>query len=134
MPVDSVLVPMLWGWLGAATFMVALWLWQMRSGNAGIVDVGWAFAIGSLALYAALQSDTWWPRRILVGGVGAIWGYRLAWHLLTDRIWNRPEEGRYVTLRENWKNHVQRAFLIFFPKIQWDNDVSAHELLRILYG
>ena len=111
---DAVLTPMLWGWVGAAALMTVLWLWQIRSGNAGIVDVAWAFAIGSLAIFAALQSDTWWPRRLLVGGVGAIWGYRLAWHLLRDRILGRPEEGRYVTLRENWKNHLQRAFFIFF--------------------
>lgn len=123
MMVEQVLAPMLWGWLGAATLMVVLWLWQMRSGNAGIVDVGWAFAIGSLALYAALQSDAWGPRKILVGGVGVVWGYRLAWHLLRDRIWGRPEEGRYVTLRENWRAYVERAFFIFF---------QAQALLAIL--
>lgn len=114
MPVEDVLAPMLLGWLGAAVFMAALWIWQIRTANAGIVDVGWAFSIGALAVFAALQSDAWWPRRLVVGAAGAIWGGRLAWHLLRDRILGRPEEGRYATLRENWKEHLQPAFFVFF--------------------
>ena len=70
MVVEQVLVPMLWGWLGAATLMVVLWLWQMRSGNAGIVDVGWAFALGLAAIVYARFADGEPMRRAEVGILG----------------------------------------------------------------
>ena len=105
---------MLWGWLGVALFMAALWAWQIRSGNAGIVDFGWAFSIASLAVFAASASDAPLLRKVVVGGTGSIWGYRLALHLLRDRILGQPEEGRYVTLRRNWAATVQRFFFVFF--------------------
>lgn len=102
------------GWLLAAVVMLALWLIQLRTRNAGVVDVGWAAVTGSLAvLYAGLGQGTT-ERRWLCALLGGIWGARLAWHLLSDRVWRRPEEGRYITLRRNWSPHADRSFFIFF--------------------
>jgi steroid 5-alpha reductase family enzyme len=102
------------GWPAAALVMLGLWLVQLRTRNAGIVDVGWAGVTGGLAvLYAGLGDGT--PeRRWLCALLGAAWGGRLAWHLLRDRVLGHPEEGRYVTLRRNWSPHADRAFLVFF--------------------
>ncbi len=112
MSVDWLLL--LWGWLGAAGFMLALWALQLRTGNAGIVDVGWATALGALGVFYALASNGGVEHRVLAGVTAGFWGLRLAWHLLVDRILGRPEEGRYVTLRTNWSPHEQRFFLVFF--------------------
>jgi len=102
------------GWAAAAGLMVLLWLSQLRTRNAGIVDVGWAAGTGSLAILYGVLGDGDPSRRVLLAALGGAWGWRLAWHLWRDRIWKQPEEGRYVTLRKQWSPHPDRAFFIFF--------------------
>ena len=102
------------GWGLGISVMIALWLIQLRTRNAGIVDLGWAGVTGGLAVWYAVLGDGSPERRLLVGVLGAVWGGRLAWHLWRDRIWGKPEEGRYVTLRKNWSPRADRAFFIFF--------------------
>jgi len=102
------------GWLGAFVVMAGLWWIQLRTRNAGIVDVGWAAVTGGLAVWYAITGGGVGERRILLGVLGAIWGGRLAWHLLRDRVWGQPEEGRYVALRQQWAPHENRAFFIFY--------------------
>ncbi len=94
--------------------MLGLWLVQRRTGNAGIVDAGWAGGLGALAVTFALAGagDPW--RRLLVGVLGGLWGFRLALHLLRDRVLGHPEEGRYRKLRAEWGAHAQRNLLLFF--------------------
>lgn len=103
-----------WGWLGAIVVMIGLWLTQLRTRNAGIVDVGWAAVTGGLAVWHTAGGDGIPERRAVVGLLGALWGGRLAWYLFRDRVWGQPEEGRYVTLRENWSPHANRAFFFFY--------------------
>jgi steroid 5-alpha reductase family enzyme len=102
------------GWALAAVVMFALWLVQRRTRNAGVVDVGWAAITGALAVVYAAVGDGEPARRVLLAVLGGAWGGRLAWYLLRDRVWGQPEEGRYVTLRERWSPHADRAFFIFF--------------------
>jgi steroid 5-alpha reductase family enzyme len=102
------------GWLLAAGVMVALWLVQRRTGNAGVVDVGWAGITGGLAVWYGVFGDGIAERRVLLAVLGGVWGWRLAWYLLRDRVWGQPEEGRYVTLRDNWSPRADRAFFVFF--------------------
>lgn len=102
------------GWALGAGVMVLLWLVQRRTGNAGIVDVGWAVVTGTLAPLYAWLADGDPGRRLVLGLLGVLWGGRLALYLWRDRIWGRPEEGRYVTLRSQWSPHADRAFFIFF--------------------
>jgi steroid 5-alpha reductase family enzyme len=112
--VNDVLVLLLIGWAVALVVMLALWLIQLRTRNAGIVDVGWAGITGGLAVLYAVLADGAPPRRLLLGLLGALWGGRLALYLWRDRIRHRPEEGRYLTLRARWSPHADRAFFIFF--------------------
>ncbi len=102
------------GWLLGAGVMVGLWFVQRRTGNAGIVDVGWAAVTGALAVWHAAWGGGEITRRLLLGALGGAWGGRLAWHLLRDRVWGRPEEGRYVTLRRQWAPHADRSFFVFY--------------------
>lgn len=94
--------------------MTLLWLVQRRTHNAGIVDVGWTLGIGILGVFFAITSDGWAARRLLVGMLIGIWSLRLAWHLLTDRVIGKPEEGRYQTLRAKWGEHAERNLWGFF--------------------
>jgi steroid 5-alpha reductase family enzyme len=102
------------GWLVAAAVMTGLWLLQRRTGNAGVVDVGWAAVTGALAVLYGALGDGEPARRLLLAALGAAWGGRLAWHLWRDRVRNQPEEGRYVTLRRKWSPHADRAFFFFY--------------------
>jgi steroid 5-alpha reductase family enzyme len=102
------------GWALAALVMLVLWLVQRRTRNAGVVDVGWAAITGGLAVWHGVLGDGEMTRRLLLAGLGAVWGGRLAWYLLRDRVWGQPEEGRYVTLRQKWSPHADRAFFFFF--------------------
>lgn len=102
------------GWAVAASVMILLWFTQRRTGNAGIVDVGWAGTTGFLPILYGVLGEGEPFRRLLLAVLGGLWGVRLAWHLWRDRIWKQPEEGRYVTLRKQWSPHADRAFFIFF--------------------
>lgn len=103
--------------LGAATvaaLMLVLWLIHLRTGNAAIVDAGWAGGLAILGvLYAALAGG-FRLRSALIGLMAAIWGFRLAGFLLASRIIGHPEEGRYQELRRQWKTNLPLKFLAFF--------------------
>jgi steroid 5-alpha reductase family enzyme len=101
------------GWLAAAALMTGLWLIQRRTRNAGIVDVAWSFATGSLGAVFALAADGAWPRRLVVAILAAAWGVRLGVHLWT-RVAREAEDGRYRQMRADWGPAADRHLLVFF--------------------
>jgi len=90
------------GTIAVMSLMAALWVLHFRLRNAGIVDVGWAAGLAFLGVFYAIQGDGHQSHRILVAFMSAVWGGRLALHLLFDRVIGRPEDGRYATLRNDW--------------------------------
>lgn len=110
----SVISLLVWGTLATALLMFLLWLIHFPMNNAAIVDFGWAGGLAMLgAMYAVLAGGL--PlRALLVGGMTVIWGLRLAFHLLFDRILGHPEEGRYQQLRKDWRTNLGAKFLAFF--------------------
>jgi steroid 5-alpha reductase family enzyme len=108
---------LLCGTLVVGAIMTALWLLGIRHRNFSYVDIGWSANFAVLALVYGLLGDGAPARRLLLGGMFAFWGLRLAWHLAA-RIVGEPEEGRYVHLRGKWGGRGERglnlAFLAFF--------------------
>ena len=102
------------GWALAAVMMAVLWAVQRARRDAGVVDVGWAAGLGLLAIVYATAGSGLPLRRALIAVMAATWSFRLAWHLLTDRILGKPEDGRYQTLRARWGARVQARFFVFF--------------------
>jgi len=102
------------GLLVASAMMGVLWLLQLRTRNAGVVDVGWAAGIGIVGLFFALTShgDPW--RRVMVGALIGAWSARLAIYLLVNRVLGQPEEGRYVALRKAWGDKAEFKLFGFF--------------------
>ena len=102
------------GWVAMAIVMALLWLLQRRTGDAGVVDVGWSAGVGLLGVALAItgEGDPW--RRLILGLGAAAWGLRLALYLLVDRILRGDEDGRYVALREAWGERTQRNLFWFY--------------------
>ena len=101
------------GTLLIAVIMFVLWLVQLRTSNAGIVDVGWTFALGILAvLYAAIGDGSPLHRWTMAAMVVA-WSLRLGMHLFV-RVIGKPEDGRYHALRQKWTSGAGWKFLLVF--------------------
>lgn len=98
----------------AALLMSALWMYQRRHSDAGIVDVGWSFGLGVVAVWFAFSSpgETW--RRAAVAFLAGAWSVRLGSYLLVNRVIGKPEDGRYQALRARWGERAQRNFFWFF--------------------
>lgn len=97
-----------------AMMMLILWIMHLLIKNAAIVDVGWAAGLGLLAIYYASAAPGWATRKWLIAFMAAVWSARLAIYLLFTRVIGKPEEGRYVQLRQDWKTNVSLRFLFFF--------------------
>jgi steroid 5-alpha reductase family enzyme len=102
------------GAASVAALMLLLWLIHLRTGNAAIVDAGWAGGLALLGVLYALLGGGFWLRSALIGAMSAIWGLRLAIYLLTTRIIGHPEEGRYQEMRRQWKTNIPLKFLLFY--------------------
>jgi steroid 5-alpha reductase family enzyme len=94
--------------------MAALWMWHRRLGNAGVVDVGWTLGVVVASLLFAVTGTGSVARRSLIAAMVAIWGLRLAIHLLRDRILGRPEDPRYRDMRERGSWAAGGNFFPFF--------------------
>ena len=101
------------GAAGASVTMICVWLVSIRIANASYVDVAWALGIAGTAVVYALLAEGSTLHRVLVAGLGTIWGVRLGTYLLA-RLAGKEEDGRYQELRRRWAPHVNRSFFVFF--------------------
>lgn len=98
----SIVTLILLGWFAAACLMGLLWLVQLWTGDAGIVDVAWAAGVGLLSATFAWFSPVGLPQRQwLILAVVLVWAVRLAGYVLM-RVLTMPEDGRYTALKEKW--------------------------------
>lgn len=104
----------LWGTAVVAGLMLVLWIIHLRTGNAAIVDAGWAGGLAILGILYALLGNGYWLRSSSIASMVAVWGFRLAFYLLFTRVIGHPEEGRYQELRRQWKTNISAKFLAFF--------------------
>jgi steroid 5-alpha reductase family enzyme len=109
----------------AAVVMALLWYWHLKQRNAGIVDGGWAFLVGGLAIFYAVLGNGWPPRRAAIAFMMGSWGARLTVYLLYDRVFGRPEDGRYAELRRKQGEGANAWFFWFF---------EAHALAAVFFS
>lgn len=99
------------------TLLLALWLVSLRTGNASIVDAGWAYGLALMALSLAAAAPGYFWRTWIMTAMSVLWGLRLGTYLLArilGRNLGREEEGRYKELRRRWKTGLRWKFLAFF--------------------
>ncbi len=98
---------------GTLAAFIAVWLRQMKTLNAGVIDPVWAASLGATAVLAAALGTGAPVNRVFVGIAGGLWGARLAIHLW-QRQHGKPEDARYRQLRIAWGANASRRMLGFF--------------------
>jgi steroid 5-alpha reductase family enzyme len=94
---------------------LALWALQQRTLNAASADVGWVTLVTGGTMATAVSGEGDLARRIVVAALVGIWGFRLGFYLLRDRVLARaPEDGRYRWLRARWGAAAPRRFLVLY--------------------
>ncbi len=101
------------GWLVMTAIMSALWLFQRRTGKAGIVDAVWSAGIGLLSIFFCVMAEGDPGRRILIAMLATAWSFRLGYYLFR-RVMRLPEDGRYLTLKEQWGTRASLYMFVFF--------------------
>jgi len=108
----TIIVLCCWGAL--ATLLALLWVRQLKTRNATIVDVAWSAGLGLLAIIYPWFANGQLSTRVIVATLGAIWAFRLAWYLATNRVLGVAEEdGRYLAIRNHFGKNAD-LFLFFF--------------------
>lgn len=111
--VDTPLETWLLGGGGVLIAFALLWILELRTNDASLVDVGWALALGALStLYSALGSGQPLRRLWLALFIG-VWSLRLARHIYL-RHRGGSEDGRYQALRAAWGPRAHAYFFFFY--------------------
>jgi steroid 5-alpha reductase family enzyme len=103
----------LFAWAVSALLMTLLWLWQRRTGNAGVVDVAWSFATAVTGVAFALVLGEG-PRSSIIAGIAGLWGARLGLHLWKRMSSDTLEDARYRAMREAWGPRFQARMFGFY--------------------
>jgi len=102
------------GFLIVSFMMLLLWFYQLKSNNAGVIDIGWALGLVILAgIYAAGLPGYKFRESILFFMV-FIWGFRLSGLLVNRFRRDAQEDRRYQKLRQDWGKFLQLKFLALF--------------------
>jgi steroid 5-alpha reductase family enzyme len=99
-------------WAVSAVAMLAAWLLQRRTRNAGVVDAVWAACMSFAALFYAGVAEGGVVARFAVAVLGGFWGFRLCMHVLA-RVLTEHEDGRYRHLRRHWRDDQLKFFFFF---------------------
>lgn len=101
------------GFIGCCMAFIAVWVRQLTTRNAGMVDPVWSWSMGAMGvLYAFVGSADPFTRTV-VGVISGCWGMRLGTHLYFRNA-GKPEDSRYRRLREDWGVMADRRMLRFF--------------------
>ncbi len=95
-------------------FMTGLWCVQLKTKNAGIVDLGWTFSIFLMALacYVMVPGDA--IRKKVIFIMVLLWAIRLLAHLTRRYIKGPGEDARYHAWRLEKGDHSGSFFLFVF--------------------
>ena len=96
-----------------AVLLTIVWVIQLFTRNAGLVDVVWSAAVGIIAAEYALLGDAPAGARILLAALALAWSFRLAGYL-AKRMRGAAEDSRYAAARESWGAKADLYMFGFF--------------------
>ncbi|SOE99341.1 Steroid 5-alpha reductase family enzyme [Burkholderia sp. OK233] len=99
--------------IGLVLIFSAVWTWQLKTGNAGMVDPVWAYSLGLVAVFYAVLGNGDPVSRALTALGGLVWGVRLGTHLW-KRNFGKPEDARYRRFRKEWGDKAASKMFWFF--------------------
>jgi len=103
-----------YAWACSSLIMAVLWTWQLKTENAGIVDVAWSFMTPLVAcgliLFDSTQDMT---RQYLLMVLAVVWGFRLGSYLY-GRVSQETEDGRYRHMRRASGRYAAPVMFVFF--------------------
>src|ERR1700744_5437666 len=91
----------------------AVWAWQLKTENAGMVDPVWAYSLGLVAVLYGVLGDGDSTTRAITALGGLVWGARFGTHLW-KRNYGKPEDSRYRRFREQWGDKAASKMFWFF--------------------
>lgn len=101
--------------LGMFLLMSLLWIYQVYTHNATIVDVGWTIGMGISSIYLAIHSPGDFGVRLLTAVLLVLWSSRLAIHLIRARLLHMTtEDRRYQAIRAHLGKHANLGFFVLF--------------------
>ena len=103
----------LYGLALITAMLVVQWLIQLKTRNAGHVDITWSFSMGAAAVLYAVLADGDTTARLCVAVFGGVWSARLGGYLALRNI-GTEEDSRYTSLRKRWGNKQDFYMLMFF--------------------
>jgi steroid 5-alpha reductase family enzyme len=101
------------GWGLVAVFFFLLWLVEVQTSDASLVDAGWAASLGLLAALYAMHGPAPLARRGLMAALAGTWAIRLATHIVS-RHRSGEEDGRYQEIRSGRGERAHRFFFLFY--------------------
>ncbi|MBX9668900.1 MAG: DUF1295 domain-containing protein [Candidatus Obscuribacterales bacterium] len=101
--------------LVVSIYMLLTWILARRIGNAGIVDVAWAFGFVVAAIvYVVGRPDAGYAAFLLIS-MYVIWNMRLFWHLAVRFKRSHPKEDpRYTDLKQKLGDRAEEKMLLIF--------------------
>ncbi len=94
-------------------FNIAYIIAQVKKNN-GLADMAWGLGFVVIAVTSLLVSKTYTIYQIVITSLVALWGFRLFFYIGL-RNWSKPEDFRYVNMRNKWKTKVAlKAYFIVF--------------------
>ncbi len=105
----------LWLWLVSLMLVATvMWYHQLRTVNAGWVDVFWAWATGITGIVFLFSGEGALVPRLAAGLLLVVWSLRLGGHIFQRVRHESREDGRYAAMREALGEKAQPVFLVFF--------------------
>lgn len=96
-------------------FFTIVFIIAQSKNNNSIVDMGWGLGFIFIALHGILTAETMTLAGYTMFAMVLLWGLRLFLYI-SIRNWGKPEDYRYVAMREKWGNkhpRVQAFFKVF---------------------
>lgn len=106
-------------------FSIIFVIAQIKNNNA-IVDMGWGIGFILITIYGLITTRGITTAGYIISAMVILWGLRLFLYI-SIRNWKKPEDYRYVAMREKWGKHprINAFFKVFMLQAFFTMIVSA---------
>jgi steroid 5-alpha reductase family enzyme len=99
--------------LAVLLLFFSVWIYQLKSKNAGEVDIIWAFSFPLQALVYTFLCEGFFYRKLILVILVCFWGFRLGYYLFKRNV-GKPEDPRYHKMRLEAGKNANAKFLYIF--------------------